>query len=102
MRPFGFDTRAAFGPAVTAATLPLVLFDHRVYGTLVGRLLVPSFLLSAAAPLAYALIIERFGTRAALYLSAGVSAVMLGASILLRAWFGSSGSAEEASGEKNG
>jgi MFS family permease len=87
---------------ITRGTLPLVLFDHRVYGTLVGRLLVPSFLLSAAAPLSYALLIERFGTRAALHLSIGVSAMMLGASIVLRARFGPSRGTREASGEKDG
>jgi hypothetical protein len=63
---------------------------------------VPSFLLSAAAPLSYALLIERFGTRAALHLSIGVSAVMLGASIVLRARFGPSRGTREASGEKDG
>jgi hypothetical protein len=74
---------------ITRGTLPLVLFDHRVYGALVGRLLVPSFLLSAAAPLAYAVVIERFGDAAALYLSIAVAAVTLAAAAALRARFGS-------------
>ncbi|MDQ3397153.1 MAG: hypothetical protein M3511_05165 [Deinococcota bacterium] len=54
---------------ITRGTLPLVLFDHHSYGAFVGQLLVPSFLLSAAAPVAYAFVIERFGDTAALYLS---------------------------------
>src|SRR3546814_16639976 len=44
---------------ITRGTLPLVLFDPRTYGALVGRLLVPSFFISAAAPLAYAVVNER-------------------------------------------
>jgi hypothetical protein len=50
---------------------------------------VPSFLLSAAAPLAYAVVIERFGDAAALYLSIAVAAVTLAAATALRARFGS-------------
>jgi hypothetical protein len=72
---------------ITRGTLPLVLFDHRVYGALVGRLLVPSFLLSAAAPLAYAMVIERLGDTAALHLSIAVAVVTLGAAVVLRAQF---------------
>ena len=68
---------------ITRGTLPLVLFDVRGYGTLVGRLLVPSFVLSAAAPLAYAEAIERFGARGALWLSLAASAVALAASLAL-------------------
>ena len=74
---------------ITRGTLPLVLFDHRVYGALVGRLLVPSFLLSAAAPLAHAVVIERFGDAAALHLSVAVAVVTLGAAIMLKVRFGS-------------
>ncbi|WP_416144843.1 hypothetical protein [Planococcus koreensis] len=36
---------------ITRGTLPLALFDHKTYGTFVGKLLVPSFLVSAASPL---------------------------------------------------
>jgi hypothetical protein len=54
---------------ITRGTLPLVLFDPRTYGAFVGRLLVPSFLLSALAPFAYAVVIERLGANGALYLS---------------------------------
>ncbi len=72
---------------ITRGTLPLVLFDPRTYGALVGRLLVPSFVLSAAAPLSYALIIERYGDAAALYLSLAIGAATLAAAALLRARF---------------
>jgi Major Facilitator Superfamily len=72
---------------ITRGTLPLVLFDPRTYGALVGRLLVPSFVLSAAAPLSYALIIERYGDAAALYLSLAIGALTLAAAALLRARF---------------
>jgi MFS family permease len=66
---------------ITRGTLPLVLFDVRGYGALVGRLLVPSFVLSAAAPLAYAEAIERFGAPGALWLSLTAAAVALAASL---------------------
>jgi len=68
---------------ITRGTLPLVLFDHRVYGSVVGRLLMPSFVLSAAAPLAYAEVLGRFGARGALALSVAVGIAALAASIAL-------------------
>jgi len=72
---------------ITKGTLPLILFDHRSYGTLVGRLIVPSFILPAAAPLIYAIVIDRFGDASALYLSTGLALVTLLAAILLRLLF---------------
>lgn len=68
---------------ITRGTLPLVLFDPATYGAVVGRLLVPSFLLSALAPFAYALIIERYGDASALCLSILVAVVVLAASVIL-------------------
>jgi hypothetical protein len=65
-----------------------VLFDHRTYGAFVGRLLVPSFVFSAAAPICYAIVIERFGERGALHLSVGVAAAVLAAAGLLKVKFG--------------
>jgi MFS family permease len=76
---------------ITRGTIPLVLFDPRTYGAFVGRLLVPSFLLSAAAPLAYAAVIERLGHSAALVLSIGVAAIILVAVLALRLRFGNAG-----------
>lgn len=72
---------------IVRGTVPLVLFDHQVYGALVGRLLAPSFYLSALAPLAYALVIEQFGESAALYLSAAIGAAILAAGFALRLRF---------------
>ncbi|MCP1907601.1 putative MFS family arabinose efflux permease [Bradyrhizobium sp. USDA 4501] len=72
---------------ITRGTLPLILFDHRSYGTLVGRLIVPSFILPAAAPLIYAIVIDRFGDASALYLSTGLALVTLLAAILLKLLF---------------
>jgi hypothetical protein len=72
---------------IMRGTLPLVLFDHRTYGSLVGRLLVPGFLFAAAAPFAYALVIERFGPSAAFHLSISMALVGLGAAAILVAKF---------------
>lgn len=68
---------------IVRGTLPLALFDPQIYGSLVGKLLAPSFYLSALAPLLYALVIEHLGPGAALYLSATIGAVILGAGFLL-------------------
>ncbi|MCK8783023.1 MFS transporter [Roseomonas sp. NAR14] len=69
---------------ITRGTLPLVLFDPQAYGAVVGRLLAPSFLLSAAAPLAFALVIERYGERAALGLALALASAAFGAALYLR------------------
>jgi predicted MFS family arabinose efflux permease len=72
---------------ITRGTLPLLLFDPRNYGTTVGRLLVPSFFLSAVAPLAYALVIEHFGVAAVLWLSLALGLGILAAAVVLRLRF---------------
>lgn len=69
---------------IVRGALPLVLFDARVYGTLAGRLVAPSFLLSAAAPVVYAAIIERAGSRAALQLSVALGVILVAAAWALR------------------
>ncbi|WP_051423917.1 MFS transporter [Bordetella petrii] len=68
---------------ITRGTLPLALFDYRVYGALVGRLLVPGFLLTAVAPVAYAELIDWQGPRAAMLTSMCLAAVILWASAWL-------------------
>ncbi len=68
---------------IVRGTAPLVLFQHQAYGAVVGRLLVPSFFLSALAPLAYALVIEAWGARAALALSIAIAALAWAASAAL-------------------
>lgn len=72
---------------ITRGTLPLMLFDPKSYGAYVGRLLAPGFFLSAAAPLGYALLIERYGASAALILSGALALAMLVSAILLRRHF---------------
>lgn len=69
---------------ITRGTLPLVLFDHRTYGTYVGKLIAPSFLLSAAAPVVYAVVMDRFGYEATLYFSIVLAVITLIASIALK------------------
>jgi predicted MFS family arabinose efflux permease len=73
--------------SITRGTLPLTLFDHRTYGAFAGKLLAPSFILSAGAPVAYASLIENFGFEAALYLSIAVACVMLAAAAALAIMF---------------
>jgi len=68
---------------ITRGTLPLTLFDYRVYGALVGRLLVPGFLLTAAAPVAYAELIAWQGPRAAMAASMILAGIILAASTWL-------------------
>lgn len=69
---------------ITRGTLPLALFDFRSYGALVGALLIPSFLLTAAAPVAYAFIIDAHGARAAMGASAAIAAIIAAAAVVLR------------------
>jgi len=73
---------------ITRGSVPLVLFDHRTYGAFVGRLLVPGFLLSAVAPLAYAAVIEQFGEQGALGLSIAVAILIAAAAAALKARYG--------------
>ncbi|WP_282607732.1 MFS transporter [Pelagibius sp. Alg239-R121] len=72
---------------ITRGTLPLVLFEQRLYGAVVGWLLVPSFLLAAAAPITYAHVMTRFGSQGALYLSIVLAATALTAALILNGLF---------------
>lgn len=82
---FSFTYGAATGIfTITRGTLPLVLFDHSTYGARVGKLLVPSFLLSAASPLGFAYIIESFGVTASLHVSLAIALAILAASLMLK------------------
>lgn len=69
---------------ITRGTLPLMLFDPATYGAFVGRLLVPSFIFSAASPIIYAAFMDRFGGTGALWLSIALSSITLAASIALK------------------
>jgi predicted MFS family arabinose efflux permease len=81
---FAFAYGAANGLlTIVRGTLPLALFDHRTYGTFVGKLLIPGFILPAAAPLAYALIIARFKSAGALYFSIAAALLAFASAALL-------------------
>lgn len=69
---------------ITRGTLPLVLFDHKTYGTLVGKLLVPGFLLSAISPIVYTYIIHNFGEQTALTISAALAFFIFALSLVLK------------------
>ncbi|CAO3443453.1 MFS transporter [Azospirillum largimobile] len=73
---------------IVRGALPLVLFDPARYGQTVGRLITPGFFISALAPLVYALVIERFGDAAALWLSFLLAAGALAAALVLALRFG--------------
>jgi hypothetical protein len=73
---------------VARGAIPLALFDARSYGSIVGALLSPSFLVAAVGPIAYALVIERMGDAAALYISTALALVVFGAALALRLRFG--------------
>lgn len=72
---------------ISRGTLPLVLFDHQTYGVFVGKLLIPSFLLSAASPVVYTVIIEKWGEIASLGLSALLALLVFSASVYLKRRF---------------
>ena len=69
---------------ITRGTLPLVFFDPATYGSLVGRLIMPSFLAQAAAPVGYAFVIDAYGAGAALWLSFALGAGALAAALGLK------------------
>ncbi|MGK7378016.1 MFS transporter [Planococcus sp. 1R117A] len=69
---------------IVRGSLPLVLFDNSTYGSFAGKLLMPSFLLSAIAPIVYSLIIEKYGEQAALALSATLAFTVFSAAVLLK------------------
>ncbi|MBT2570131.1 MFS transporter [Planococcus sp. ISL-110] len=69
---------------ITRGTLPLVLFDPNTYGTLVGKLLVPGFLLSAISPIVYTYIIHHFGEQTALIISTVLAFIIFALSLVLK------------------
>jgi predicted MFS family arabinose efflux permease len=72
---------------ITRGTLPLILFDPRIYGAFVGKLLIASFVLSAAGPVIYASVIQHLGDDGALVLSLVAAGLVLAAALLLRLRF---------------
>ncbi|WP_245636707.1 MFS transporter [Azospirillum thiophilum] len=73
---------------IVRGALPLALFDPARYGQTVGRLITPGFFVSALAPLLFALVIERFGDAAALWLSFLLAVAAFVASLVLALRFG--------------
>jgi MFS family permease len=69
--------------SVARATLPLALFGRRGFATMLGRLTVPQNLTFAAAPLLFAMLIERFGSSGTLMISAGIQVAALLALLVL-------------------
>jgi hypothetical protein len=79
---FAFFYGAANGiTTITRGTLPLVLFDTARYGEIVGKLLIPSFILQAGAPVLYAAAIDAWGAAAALWISFGLAVVTFAAAL---------------------
>lgn len=66
---------------IVRGTQPLLLFEPASYGRIVGRLIGPSFVLSALAPTAYAFVMDRGGPAAALHLSIGIAAVAVASAL---------------------
>jgi MFS family permease len=82
---FAFLVGASNGLLTLArGTLPLVLFDYGSYGAVVGRLIAPSFVFGAAAPIVFAAVIDNYGESWALGLCAVCAGIMLGASALMQ------------------
>ena len=69
--------------SVARATLPMALFGRGGLGTMLGRLTVPQNLAFAAAPLLFAMMIERLGRDLALIGSAAIQVVALLAMLAL-------------------
>lgn len=68
---------------VVKAILPLVLFDPQQYARKTGLLLSPGFFLAALAPSAYAMLLERYGVRGTLLVSAILTLFITAISVVL-------------------
>lgn len=73
--------------SITRGTLPLVLIDPARYGSSTGRLLVPSFVLSAAAPLVLGFLIENCGSDPAMSLCLALGLLALALTLALSRHF---------------
>ena len=68
--------------SIVRGTLPLALFGPHGYGALMGRLSAPGLVVKSAAPFAFALVADQFGTPVAL-IGLGLVAVISLVSVLL-------------------
>ncbi|MCF5708050.1 MFS transporter [Pseudomonas syringae] len=80
---FGYGAMNGLGTLLRAA-LPFELFAPHDYGRLQGRLLAPGFMMSAAAPWLYAWVQAVSGDPGVLWLSLGLSGVLLMTALLLQ------------------
>jgi hypothetical protein len=88
MAAFAFLYGASNGIlTITRGTVPLALFGHRGYGSLVGKMLVPGYVLSAIAPMIFAAVIDEVSPAAALAMSTVAAVAILVAAIALRVRF---------------
>jgi predicted MFS family arabinose efflux permease len=74
---------------IAKGTLPLAIFGPLGYGLRLGLLSVLARGMQALAPFAFGLVLDSFGARAAIALSAALSLVALGALLAMRAEAGS-------------
>jgi len=81
--------------SITRGTVPLALFEPAAYGAAVGRLLAPGFVIAAAAPTAFAWLIDGYGARSAAVAGLALGSTAFAAALLLRltasGWPGSRG-----------
>lgn len=69
--------------SIARATLPLALFGRNGFATMLGKLTVPQNMTFAAAPLLFAIMVERLGASSTLMISAGIQAVGFAAMLVL-------------------
>ena len=69
--------------SVARATLPLALFGRNGFATMLGRLTVPQNMTFAAAPLLFAVMVERLGADLTLVVSAAIQAIGFAAMLAL-------------------
>ncbi|MCU4181058.1 MFS transporter [Bosea sp. BH3] len=69
--------------SIARATLPLALFGRNGFATMLGKLAVPQNMTFAAAPLLFAVMVERLGANATLMISAAIQAVGFAAMLAL-------------------
>ena len=70
--------------SIARGTVPLAVFGPESYATVIGRLALPSLLAQALAPFVAAIVIERAGASATVWMLAAFSAVTLVLAVALR------------------
>jgi len=69
--------------SIARATLPLALFGRNGFASMLGKLTVPQNMTFAAAPLLFAVMVERLGASSTLMISAAIQAIGFGAMFAL-------------------